>query len=87
MKKMTAMMNTIPATMATQAAAAKTRGGRWWTTGAGSTAAGAGANAVQHSIWQLRFGWAVWMFVGFIYGSFLLAPALAFAIIASMIWA
>jgi hypothetical protein len=42
-KKMTEMMKTIPATMATHAAARKTRG---VLNGAASTAAGAGAGAV-----------------------------------------
>jgi hypothetical protein len=43
-KKMTEMMKTIPATMATHAAARKTRG---VLNGAASTAAGAGAVAVE----------------------------------------
>jgi hypothetical protein len=43
-KKMTETMNTIPATMATHAAAIKTRGVRY---GAAAAAAGAGAVAVE----------------------------------------
>jgi hypothetical protein len=43
-KKMTEMMNTIPATMATHAAARKTLGVLY---GAASTGAGAGAVAVE----------------------------------------